>query len=442
MKIVIKNGYVVDPDNQLQRQFDILIEDGIITMICPGIEVAGHQQIIDAMGMLVTPGLIDSHTHLREPGATHRETIRTGSLAAAKGGFTHIICEPNTFPPIDSSFRVKKFLELSKRDGVVHIYTKGAITVGRKGFRRTHIAELKEAGAVAISDDGDPVAGLRLMYNAVRSAKKCQIAVSPHCEESEAYRNRIIESNTRKNLLFPEIMPYAYKQLPYYCEPGFIRRDIRIAEKVGYPIHFSHVSLSVSVKLIREAKRKGIPVTAETTPHHFTLTEKVGKGIGPNAKVNPPLRSRQDVIAIKEGLIDGTIDIIATDHAPYAPYEKAVSWEDAPSGIIGLETALGMVFTQLVHPGLLTVTEAISKMTVNPAKIFGLDTGRLSVGHLADITIIDPDKIWVVDPSQFESKGRNCPFEGWKLKGKVVATIVAGKIVYCGREITSWHTCV
>jgi len=293
-----------------------------------------------------------------------------------------------------------------------------------------NVEKLKQAGAKAISDDGHPVPGHELMRRALEKGKEFDILVNPHCEESALYRAKILRKQENQTTFLP--------QKPYTAEDGFIRRDIELAELTNARIHISHVSLAKSVEVIAKAKKRGIKITAEATPHHFTLTEEMAKEIGPNAKVNPPLRSKDDVEAIKQGLADGTIDIIASDHAPHSPEEKNLPWEQAPFGIIGLETTLGLVLTHLVKPGILTLNQAIEKMTFLPAKIFGLledGIGTFVEGKEANITIIDLDKKWNVDAKQFYSKSRNCPFNGWELQGKAVATIVGNRIVMKDEEL-------
>jgi dihydroorotase len=355
------------------------------------------------------------HVHFRQPGKhEYKETIKTGSRAAAKGGFTTVVCEPNTVPPIDDwNQRVKRVLDIAKHDSVVNLYTKACISKGMKGKKIVNVWKVIQEGAVALTDDGFPVSDINIMSAAAGKAVQYGIPLCPHCEESRLWGRRdAINLERRMN---------------YHQETDYIRRDIHVAKDTGCSIHFPHVSLATSVQEIRKAKSEGVPVTAEATPHHFTLTWEEGEKIGENAIVNPPLRSAKDVEAIKVGLRDGTIDVIATDHAPHAWYEK--KGRKPPFGIIGLETTLGIVLTHLVDPGVLSLVSAIRKMTANPARILNLKRGDLGIGMPADITIIDLNKEWVVDVKEFESKGRNCPFDGWKLKGKAVMTIVGGKVV-------------
>jgi dihydroorotase len=428
MKILLKNTNLLDFfSNHIKTNFDILIHGDKIEAIDTNIEdkVAS---VIPVNGNIVAPGLIDVHVHFREPGQEHKETIYTGSRAAAAGGFTTVIAESNTLPPIDTPSAVMKVLKIAKGQSIVNFYSKACISRKAKGERLTDIRALKAAGALALSDDGNPVPGSTLMRNALQKGVLYHILVNPHCEESELYREKMKSKSLKlkQPKLFTGVMPYSFR--PYSSETGFIKRDIELAERTGAKIHFSHVSLAKSVEEIAKAKKRGVPITAEATPHHFLLTEKDAKEIGTNAKVNPPLRSEEDVAAIRSGLIDGTIDIIATDHAPHTPQEKTTSWEKAPFGIIGLETSLGLVLTYLVQPGLLTLLQAIKKMSETPAKIFDLSSG-IKEGAPADLTVIDPDKKWRVKVDDFYSKGRNCPFDGWELQGKAVMTIVRGQIV-------------
>lgn len=433
MTFLIKKANLLTKEPGTSGVFDILISGGEIKKIAENI-VSPEATIIDADGKVLVPGLVDIHVHFREPGQEHKEDLRTGSLAAAAGGFTTVIAEPNTTPPIDTPIRLRRLLNIAPQKSVINFYSKATMTKGMKGEKLVDVIKLKEAGARAISDDGHPVPYRKLMQDALAKGEECGILVNPHCEESAFYRQRILENNdkTAQTSFLPE-MPYSSQGAPpYRSEDGFIRRDIELAEETGARIHISHVSLAESVDIIAKAKRRGIRVTAEATPHHLLLTESIAREIGPNAKVNPPLRSEEDVAAVREGLASGIIDIIASDHAPHSPEEKNIDWEEAPFGIIGLETTLGLVLTFLVRPGILTLRQAIEKMTIIPATIFGLDMlgiGDLKPGVKADLTLIDLDRKWKVDSNSFYSKGRNCPFNGWDLQGKAILTMVAGRIV-------------
>lgn len=433
MNLLIQNASLVTGEPGPPNVFDVLISEGKISEIAEKI-LAPEATTVDAQGKILVPGLVDAHVHFREPGQEYKEDLRTGSMAAAAGGFTTVIAEPNTVPAIDTPTRLRRLLNIAEEKCVVNFYSKAAVTKGTMGYQLTDIVKLTEAGARAISDDGNPIPGDRLMRNALIKGKKCGILVSPHCEESALYRERILKK--QKKLTHGSSvhqMPYARPGAnPYTSEAGFIGRDIELAEKTGARLHISHVSLARSVEIIANAKKRGVKVTAEATPQHLLMTEQIAKEIGPNAKVNPPLRSEEDAAALRRGLADGTIDIIASDHAPHSAEEKSRPWDQAPFGVIGLETTLGLVLTYLVGPGILTLSQAIEKMTIMPARIFGLDAlgvGSLKPGARADLTLIDLDRKWKVDANRFYSKGRNCPFNGWEVHGKAILTIVAGRIV-------------
>ena len=408
MKLLIKKARLVKTGLEGLEVLDVLISEGKIKEI--GQEVlAPEAAVIDARGKLLVPGLVDVHVHFREPGQEYKEDLRTGSLAAAAGGFTTVIAEPNTIPPIDTPTRLQRLLNIADKKSIIHFYSKSAITKGMMGYGLTDIVKLKETGARAISDDGNPIAGQRLMRNALIKGKRSGVLVNPHDEESALYRERILRKWAKCGKRAScDLMSYSSPGAgPYTSEAGFIKRDVELAEKTEACIHFSHVSLAQSVEIIANAKKRGVRVTAEATPHHLLLTEQMAKEIGPNAKVNPPLRSEEDVKVIKDGLANGTIDIIASDHAPHSFEEKSRPWDQAPFGVIGLETTLGLVLTFLVRTGILTLSQAIEKMTILPARIFGLDglgVGSLKPGVKADLTLIDLDKKWKVDSSRFYYK--------------------------------------
>jgi dihydroorotase len=438
--LLIKKASRIKKGSEGLEVLDVLICGEEIKEIGQDILSPGAS-VIDAHGKILVPGLVDAHVHFREPGQEYKEDLRTGSLAAAVGGFTTVIAEPNTTPPIDSPLRLRRLLDHARKKSVINFYSKAAITKGMKGNSLTNIFKLKEAGARAISDDGNPIAGRKLMGNALAKGKESGILVTPHCEESVSYREKILRQREKlEGRSIFSLMPYASPEGgPYSSEAGFIKRDVELAERTGANLHISHVSLAKSVDIIAEAKKRGVKVTAEATPHHLLLTERMAREIGPNAKVNPPLRSEEDVAAVKEGLASGVIDIITSDHAPHSREEKNRDWEKAPFGIIGLETTLGLVLTFLVRPGILTLSQAIEKMTIMPARIFGLDVlgiGSIKPGAKADLTLIDLDTKWKVDSNSFYSKGRNCPFNGWELYGKAILTIVAGRIVAKDGKIT------
>ncbi|MEW5766894.1 MAG: dihydroorotase [bacterium] len=423
MSLLLKKGGILNPSTGNIEVLDVLISDSKIQKIASDI-VDERALVIEAKDKLVVPGLVDVHVHFRQPGQEYKEDIHTGSQAAAAGGFTTVIAEPNTYPPIDTPSRLRRLLKMAREQSQINFYSKAAISKKMEGRKLVDVKALKEAGAVAISDDGYPVPGKRLMRHALIRGAEYGILVNPHCEESEFYRQRRLNKLGEQHPLF--------QQEPYTSEDEFVSRDVELAEETGAPIHISHVSLARTVEIIAEAKKRGVQITAEATPHHFLLTKEMGKEMGTNAKVNPPLRSKEDVDGVKAGLADGTIDIIASDHAPHSPVEKNLPWEKAPFGVIGLETTLGLVLTYLVRPGILTLKQAVEKMTSRPAKIFGLDKegiGSLTPGEKANVTIIDLGKKWKVDVDRFYSKGRNCPFNGWELQGKAVMTIVGDKIV-------------
>ncbi len=409
MNLLIKNGRIIDPAANRNEKLDILIENSLIKKIAPNIVGIRHGmslQIIDASRYVVVPGLIDVHTHLREPGEPEKETIFSGSRAAAEGGFTTICCQPNTHPRIDTPQKVKEIINRAEKDSLVNLYTSACITIDH--CELVDIKAIKSTGAVALTDDGDPVIQDELMEEGLRQAKKHDILVSPHSELS----------------------PWAQEVLKikdYTQEPFFVRRDIKLAKKTDSKIHISHVSMEESIIEIARAKREGVQVTCEVTPHHLILDSNARELYGTNAKVNPPLRSSYDVSALKDAIRDGTVDVIASDHAPHL--KKSKQWDKASFGIIGLETTLGLILTHLVKSGIITLRDAIAKMTINPARIFNLKAGKLSLGMPADITIIDLEKEWQADVNKFKSKSRNSPFHGWKLRGKAVMTIVNGEIV-------------
>jgi len=421
MALLIRGGRVVDPLLDLDDYIDILIEEGLISRIAPHIEKEGAS-LLDAQGKVVAPGLIDMHCHLRDFNEAHKETIATGTRAAALGGFTTVVCEPNTDPPMDNAETLRKWIRLAKREGCVNLYTKVCITQGRRGEQLTHLKALaRKPWVVAATDDGSPVVKDEVMERAFVRAREHELLLTPHCEESGATIKAFQQANP--------LIPLPEEIALYKREPLYVARDLRLAEKADWRVHICHVSMAESLALIKKARARWVPVTCEATPHHLTLTEKDAAKCGPDAKVNPPLRQKEDVEALRQGLKDGTIDVIASDHAPHTPEEKARGWEAAPMGAIGLETALGVVLTMLVHTGIITLSAAIERMSSNPARILGLPGGSLEVGKPADITIIDLEERWVVDPHAFASKARNTPFAGWRLRGKAYATIVKGEVV-------------
>ncbi len=422
MRLLIRNGKVIiDPANGLlEERLDILIADGKIIKI-GHISSNNDAMVIDANGYIVVPGLIDMHVHLREPGQEYKETIRTGTLSAAKGGFTSIAAMANTNPPADSPEIIRFVIDKAKRDGFVNVFPIGSVTLGMNGNELTDIGSLVKNGALAVSDDGKPVKNPDIMRSALECSRKYGIPVISHCEVSD--NDWVMNEGVVSSKL-------GVRGIPNSSEELMVQRDIALAEETGGHLHIAHVSTKGSVELIRQAKKKGIKVTAEATPHHFTLTDESVEKYGANAKMNPPTRSQKDVDSIIAGLADGTIDAIVTDHAPHSLEEKSLGLDKAPFGIVGLETCLPLVITQLVNNGYLPFTSAIAKLTSNPARILNLKKGTITEGADADITIIDLQKSKIVDASQFESKGRNTPFNGWQLNGWAFITIVNGKIVY------------
>ncbi|NLI12853.1 dihydroorotase [Pelotomaculum propionicicum] len=421
MNLLIKGGIVVDPVSGTVSEKDILVADGKIA----GSGVGLHHpdaQVLDVPGKLVTPGLVDMHVHLREPGLEAKETIYTGTRAAARGGFTAVACMPNTRPVADSAAVIISIVNRAAADGAVRVYPVGAITNGSLGQEMAEMGDMKQSGAVAFSDDGMPVMDSGLMRRSMQYAKMLNAVIISHCEDKKLAGGGLMHEGDVSTML-------GLKGIPAAAEEVMVARDILLAEDTGCRLHIAHVSTAGSVRLVREAKSRGVRVTAEAAPHHFTLTDQAVIGYDTSTKVNPPLRTAEDVAEIRRGLADGTIDVIATDHAPHTAEEKDVEYELAPFGMVGLETAVGLVWTELVAAGVLTLAQAIAKMTINPAKILGLPLGSLGAGAAADITIIDPAAAWTVDPAQFASKGRNTPFTGRVLHGLPYATIVSGRLV-------------
>lgn len=423
-ELAILGGRVIDPESRFDRIADIFVHDGLIKEISSRKTTTriGAKEVIDAKGKIVVPGLIDMHAHLREPGREDEETIYTGSCSAVAGGFTSVCCMPNTEPPIDNQEAVK-FVYVKAKEAKCKIVCVGAVTKGEKGEELTEILDLVQAGVVAISDDGKPVSSSQVMRNALEYCKMFNLPIISHCEDLNLSSGGVMHEGFVSTSL-------GMNGIPSIAEEVMVARDLKLAEFTGGRVHIAHVSTQGSVDLIREAKKRGIKVTCETTPHHFTLTDESVKTFDTNAKVNPPLRTRKDVEAIKKGLKDGTIDSIATDHAPHSVEEKEVEFDFAPFGMVGLETALGLVVTELVNKKILTWPQAIAKLTINPSRILNLKGGRIKRDFPADLTIIDPKASWIVNPSQFKSKSKNSPFGGKKLRGRVCYTIVDGKIVF------------
>ena len=422
MKTLIKNGTIIDPVDEKVTKKDILLENGLISKIAPRLN-DNDANLIEAAGMLITPGLIDMHVHLRDPGFEYKEDIASGTAAAAAGGFTSVACMPNTNPAADNEAVIAYIKSTAAMRGRANVFPVGAITKGLKGDELAEMGFMKEAGAVAFTDDGHPVTNAGLMRRAMQYARMLGLAVIAHSEDRHLSDRGVMDEGYMSTVL-------GLPGIPALAEEVMIARDILLAEETGCHLHVAHISTAGAVRLVREGKARGVKVTAEVTPHHFTLTSAAVAGYHTSTKVNPPLRNQEDVDAIKEGLADGTIDVIASDHAPHTREEKEVEFALAPFGMVGLETSLGLVWTELVTPGILTPLQAITKMTLNPAAILGLDKGTLNCGATADLTIIDPDLEWTVTPELFAGKSRNTPFTGRKLKGKPTTTILAGQIVY------------
>jgi len=417
MKLAIRGGRILDPALNLDAAGDLLIEVGKIR--------GSADETIDAANLLVVPGLVDMHVHLREPGDDEEETIASGAAAAAAGGFTSVACMPNTDPPIDSRSAAEFVYQQAARAGAANVFPIGAITKGRRGEELSEMGSLVAGGAVAFSDDGDSVADSGLMRRGLEYAKMFGRPIISHCEDKSLSGDGNVNESEVSAILGFDGMPAAAEEI-------MIWRDIRIAELTGGRLHVAHVSTAGAVELIRVAKAKGLSVSAEATPHHLLLTDELVKTFDSNYKMNPPLRTARDAAALREGLRDGTIDAIASDHAPHTPEEKEVEFTYAPYGVIGLESTLAMVLSELVGEGegKLDLGTAIRAMTQAPARILGLGRkGTLAVGSDADVTIIDLAARWEIDPAAFKSKARNCPFAGRRVKGKAAATIVGGRVV-------------
>lgn len=426
MNLLIKGGRVIDPSQGLDDTLDVLVEGGMIKEIGKGLQAPADAETIDASGTYVTPGLIDMHVHLRDPGLEYKEDIISGTRAAAAGGFTSVCCMPNTKPVIDNKAVAGYIIDKAKSAGFANVFPIGAITYGMNGERLAEMGELKESGCVAVSDDGKPVVNSELMRRALEYANGMGILVISHAEDLAL----VGEGAMNEGFTSTEL---GLKGIPRVAEEIATARDVMLAEYSNAPIHIAHVSTKGSVRIIREAKARGVQVTCETAPHYFTLTDDAVRGYNTNAKMNPPLREAEDVAAIKEGLRDGTIDCIATDHAPHHLDEKDVEFNVAMNGIIGLETSLPLSL-KLVADGIITINQMVEKMTVNPAKILGICRGGLKPGATADITVIDPSKLWTVTEENLASKSKNSPFLGWKVQGASAYTILEGKVVFSGRQ--------
>jgi len=420
--MLIKGALVVDPSQALEAPMDLLLADGKIALLAPpGTIPAEGRRVVEARGLVLTPGLIDMHVHLREPGEEYKETIETGTRAAAQGGFTAVAAMPNTSPVNDTASVSRYIREQAAAAGLARVYPVAAISMGSRGESLSEFGDQKEAGAVAVSDDGRPVMNSMLMRRALEYAHTFALPVISHSEDLELRGGGMMHEGLVSLTL-------GLKGIPAAAEEVMVFRDLALAGLTGARLHIAHVSTAGAVELIRRAKAAGLKVSAETAPHYFSLTDAAVGSYDTNAKVNPPLRGAADLAAIKAGLRDGALDAIASDHAPHSTLEKDLEFEAAAFGLIGLETSLGLSL-KLVHEGVLSLSQLIAKMSLNPAHILGVAGGTLAVGAPADLTLIDLNREWTVDVGKFASKSRNCPFHGWTLKGRAVMTVVGGKIV-------------
>ena len=428
VNLVLRNGRVIDPASGLDAVADVLIENGIIVEINANIEIGSDRlrqlEQIDASGKWVVPGLIDMHVHLREPGEEYKETIASGTLAAAAGGFTSVACMPNTHPVNDCAAVTQYILEKARDEGSCRVFPVGAISMGIEGKNLSEYGELRSAGVVAVSDDGRPVMNSMLMRRALEYAKTFDLLVVSHCEDLDIGGAGLMNEG-------PVSTRLGLRGIPRAAEEIMVARDILLAELTRSRLHLAHISTAGSVSLIREAKKRGIAVSAETAPHYLTLTDELISTFDPVYKVNPPLRSSEDVEAIKAGLADGTIDVIASDHAPHSTVEKDLEFEYAANGMIGLESTLPLIL-RIMREGVLTPLEAVAKLSCNPARILAIPFGALRKGKAADLTLIDPEVKYTIDVNRFKSKSRNCPFDGMEAQGKAVMTLVGGRVVFSG----------
>lgn len=425
MTILIKNGRLINPSENLDKVMDIFVEDGIIKEKAESIEKQADT-VIDAAGCYVMPGLIDLHVHFRDPGLTYKEDIETGSKAAAKGGFTTVCCMPNTKPVVDNVETVKYIIEKGEKTGLTNVLPVGAVTKNMAGVEITDVEELKKAGICAISEDGKSVMNSGVYRKAMKNAAKANVPVLAHCEDINLVEGGVINLGDKSSEL-------GVKGISNAVEDVIAMRDIMLAKETGATLHLCHCSTKDSVEMVKRAKEEGIKVTAEVCPHHFSMCSDDITSNDGNFKMNPPLRAREDMEALIKGLQDDIMDVISTDHAPHSAEEKAKDLEHAPFGIVGLETSVALTVTNLVKKGYLTPMQMATKMSYNPAKVLGIPKGTLDEGKIADITIIDPDKEYTIDVNTFESKGKNTPFDGYKVSGEVEYTILNGKVVYSNK---------
>lgn len=426
MSLLIKNGRVLNPSENIEQKMDVYVEEGIIKEKAETIEKTADQ-VIDAKGCYVMPGLIDLHVHFRDPGQTYKEDIETGSRAAAKGGFTTVCCMPNTKPVVDNAETVKYIMDKSKAVGLTNVLPVGAVTIKMAGKETTDIASLKEAGICAISEDGKSVMNSGVYRKAMKEAARLNVPVLAHCEDINLVEGGVINLGDKSTEL-------GVKGISNAVEDVIAMRDIMLARETGATLHLCHCSTKDSVEMVKQAKAEGIKVTAEVCPHHFSMCTDDITGNDGNFKMNPPLRSREDMNALIKGLRDDVMDVISTDHAPHSAEEKAKDLEHAPFGIVGLETSVALTYTNLVKTGYITPLQMAAKMSYNPAQVLGIEKGTLNEGAVADITIINPDKEYAIDVNTFVSKGKNTPFDGYKVSGEVEYTILGGKIVYANKK--------
>ncbi|MBN2456923.1 MAG: dihydroorotase [Sedimentisphaerales bacterium] len=425
-ELLIKNGRVIDPANVIDKKCDVLIVDGKIAEVAEKIQnsklkTQNYGTVIDASGKLVTPGLIDMHVHFREPGDEEEETIASGSTAAVAGGFTSVVCMPNTRPPIENETDVEYVHRKARQARKTHVYTMGAITKNREGIELAEMGFMSEAGAVGFTDDGNGVQDPAVMLRAMKYAAMFDVVIAQHCEDDSFAGNGVMNAGYYSTILG---LPGA----DALAEEAMLWRDIQLLKKTGVRYHAQHISTAGSIELIRAAKKDSLPITSEVTPHHLLFTDSCCVDYDTNYKVNPPLRSERDVEALKQAIAEGLVDALVSDHAPHLQSEKELEFIAAPFGIAGLECALGLYVEALLKPGVLDWPGLIKLMTEKPARIIGVDKGTLGVGKQADITIIDPDAKYQIDVNKFLSKSRNCPYNGWKVTGRVDKTIVAGEV--------------
>jgi dihydroorotase len=422
VKLLIKGGRLIDPAQEIDAASDVLVDGDRIAAV-DEILADNRAEVIHAAGLIVAPGFIDLHVHLREPGEEYKETIATGAAAAVAGGFTAVCSMPNTHPVNDNASVTGFIIDKAGEAGLARVYPIGAITRGLGGEELAEMAEMKAAGVVAVSDDGRPVMNSQVMRHGMEYARDHGLVVVDHCQDLNLSARGVMNEGRYSTLL-------GLKGMSRTAEESHIARDILLAESTGARVHIAHISTARSVEMVREAKRRGIAITCEVTPHHLALTDQAVVGFDTNTKMSPPLRSEEDRLALIEGVRDGTIDAIATDHAPHHLDEKMLEYDQAPFGVIGLETALGVVLTSLYHTGVVELSRVIEMLTSGPARVFSLPGGTLKPGSPADLTLLDPESEWTVIPAEFKSRSRNTPFAGRSLKGRVVATFVGGRRVF------------